>query len=157
MSEKRIDGIVLNQISEMLFGEFLNHEGNLSVDEVGVAIAKYSALSQISGHTAGFINVMTHVGNNARLGLKYDSSEPLFGKARRLVQRDRLSYAEESKLELSVSLPLVLEAIVNHPELEHPRDILEKLQNEGTIKNEAFSYNPSLMRELKNLASIIAV
>jgi hypothetical protein len=153
MSE--IDGVVLGQVNELLFGEFLNHEGNRNVDEVEQAISNYSELSRIAGHTAGFVNVMTHVGNNARLGVKYDSSEPFFAKAIRFVQPDRLSYSEVSKLELAASLPLVLQAIVDMPELDRPQDILAKLQGEGIIRNDAYKYSLSLMNKLKTLAAMI--
>lgn len=153
MSE--IESVVLGQVSEMLFGEFLNHEGNRSVEEVTEAIGRYSELSRIAGHAAGFINTMTHVGNNARLGLKYDSSEPLIGKALRLVKPDKMSYSEVSKLELAVSLPLVLEAIVRYSDLENPQDILAKLEEDRVVKNDAYSYSLSLINKLKTLGRML--
>lgn len=155
MSERVVAEPVMHQISEMLLGEFLNQEGNRRPGEIEVAISKYSVLSQLTGHTAGFVEAMTKVGNNARLGVKYDSSEPPMRKLRRKVQKNMPSYSEQSKSELVQSLPHVLKSLINHPELDRPDQLVTSLKKKNVVVNDAYVYSYSLIRELKNLSKLV--
>jgi hypothetical protein len=145
----------MHSVKEMLLGEFLNREGNRGPDEVGDAIKKYSILSQLAGQTAGFVEAMTKVGNNARLGLKVDSSEPLMRKLRRKVEKHLPSYGEQSRIEFITSLPYVLQSLINNPEIDRPDLLVEKLRGEQITINEAYMYSYSLIRELKNLTKLL--
>lgn len=165
MSERIVYPEIVAEVRDLVFAEFLDQEGNRTQDEVAQILEGYSALSEFAGlqeeqevseFGAWFIATVTHVGNNARLGLQPNSSEPLFDRARRLVEPDKHSYEEQSKTEFAITFPNVIQAIVNHPELEQPAEILENLKDEGVIKNHAYKYNLMLIRQIKTLSDAIA-